>query len=44
MLTPQDVQKASFDRVAFGGYNMQQVDAFLQPLDVYKRQRRGRPH
>ena len=32
MLTPQDVQKASFDRVAFGGYNMQQVDAFLQPL------------
>ncbi len=32
MLTPQDVQKASFDRAAFGGYNMQQVDAFLQPL------------
>jgi len=32
MLTPQDVQKVSFDRSLFGGYDMQQVDEFLQPL------------
>lgn len=32
MLTPQDVQKVSFDRALVGGYNMQQVDEFLQPL------------
>ena len=32
MLTPQDIQKVSFDRALFGGYNMQQVDEFLQPL------------
>lgn len=32
MLTPQDIQKVSFDRALFGGYDMQQVDEFLQPL------------
>ena len=32
MLTPQDVQKVSFDRSLVGGYSMQQVDEFLQPL------------
>ena len=32
MLTPQDIQKVSFDRSLFGGYDMQQVDEFLQPL------------
>ena len=32
MLTPQDIQKVSFDRALVGGYNTQQVDEFLQPL------------
>ncbi len=32
MLTPQDIQKVSFDRSLFGGYDMQQVDEFLKPL------------
>ena len=32
MLTPQDIQKVSFDRALIGGYNMQQVDELLQPL------------
>lgn len=32
MLTPQDIQKASFERAIFGGYDMQQVDEFLKPL------------
>ena len=32
MLTPQDIQKVSFDRSVFGGYDMRQVDDFLQPL------------
>jgi len=32
MLTPQDIQKVSFDRALVGGYNMQQVDELLQPL------------
>ena len=35
MFTPQDIEKVSFDRATFGGYNIDQVDEFLEPLTEY---------
>ncbi len=32
MFTPQQIDQVSFGRSTFGGYNMQQVDEFLEPL------------
>ena len=32
MLTPQQIDQVSFGRSTFGGYYMQQVDEFLEPL------------
>lgn len=32
MLTPQDLQGVYFEKARFGGYSMQSVDAFLEPL------------
>ena len=32
MFTPQQIEQIAFDRVTFGGYNMQDVDEFLEPL------------
>ena len=32
MLTPQQIDQISFSRAAFGGYDMQAVDEFLEPL------------
>ncbi len=32
MFTPQQIDQISFSRVAFGGYDMQAVDEFLEPL------------
>ena len=32
MLTPQQIDQISFGRSTFGGYDMQQVDEFLEPL------------
>ncbi|HAL87739.1 MAG TPA: cell division protein DivIVA, partial [Clostridiales bacterium] len=32
MFTPQQIDQVSFGRSTFGGYDMQQVDAFLEPL------------
>lgn len=32
MFTPQQIDQISFSRVAFGGYDMQGVDEFLEPL------------
>ena len=32
MFTPQQIDQISFGRSTFGGYDMQQVDAFLEPL------------
>ncbi len=32
MFTPQQIDQISFGRAAFGGYDMQAVDAFLEPL------------
>ena len=32
MFTPQQIDQISFGRSAFGGYDMQQVDEFLEPL------------
>ena len=32
MLTPQEVSERAFQKASFGGYNMQQVDEFLEPL------------
>ena len=32
MFTPQQIDQVSFNRKAFGGYDMQQVDEFLEPL------------
>ena len=34
MLTPQEVKERSFNKASFGGYNMQQVDEFLNILTV----------
>ena len=32
MFTPQQIDQIAFNRVTFGGYDMQQVDEFLEPL------------
>lgn len=32
MFTPQQIDQVSFSRATFGGYDMQQVDEFLEPL------------
>ena len=32
MITPQQIDQVSFSKASFGGYNMQQVDEFLEPL------------
>lgn len=32
MLTPQDLEQVSFSRATFGGYDMEAVDQFLEPL------------
>ena len=32
MFTPQQIDQISFGRSTFGGYDMQQVDEFLEPL------------
>ena len=32
MLTPQEVSEHTFQKVSFGGYNMTQVDEFLDVL------------
>ena len=32
MLTPQQIEQVSFSRATFGGYDMHDVDAFLEPL------------
>ena len=32
MFTPQQIEQISFNRVPFGGYDMQAVDEFLEPL------------
>ena len=32
MFTPQQIDQISFSRATFGGYDMQQVDEFLEPL------------
>ena len=32
MFTPQEIDQIAFSRVAFGGYDMQAVDEFLEPL------------
>lgn len=32
MFTPQQIDQISFNRVAFGGYDIQAVDEFLEPL------------
>ena len=32
MFTPQQIDEISFDKAVFGGYDMQQVDSFLEPL------------
>ena len=32
MITPQQIEQISFGKATFGGYNMDDVDAFLEPL------------
>ena len=32
MFTPQQIEQACFEKKTFGGYDMEQVDAFLEPL------------
>ena len=32
MLTPQDLQNVTFEKAKLGGYQMQSVDEFLEPL------------
>ena len=32
MFTPQQIDQISFKKATFGGYNMEQVDEFLEPL------------
>ena len=32
MFTPQQIDQISFSKASFGGYNMEQVDAILEPL------------
>ena len=35
MFTPQQIEQVSFGKATFGGYNMEDVDAFLEPLTDY---------
>ena len=35
MFTPQQIDQVSFSRATFGGYDMQSVDEFLEPLTEY---------
>ena len=32
MFTPQEIQEQTFSKAVFGGYDMQQVDDFLEPV------------
>ena len=32
MFTPRELQERTFDKAVFGGYDMQMVDEFLEPL------------
>ena len=32
MFTPQEIQEKTFTKAVFGGYDMQTVDDFLEPL------------
>ena len=32
MFTPQQIDQISFKKATFGGYDMEQVDEFLEPL------------
>ena len=32
MFTPQQIEQVSFEKATFGGYKMEDVDAFLEPL------------
>ena len=32
MFTPKELQEKTFDKAIFGGYDMQMVDEFLEPL------------
>ena len=32
MITPQEIEQVAFNRATFGGYDMQAVDEFLEPL------------
>ena len=32
MITPQQIEQISFGKATFGGYNMEDVDSFLEPL------------
>ena len=32
MITPQQIEQISFSKATFGGYNMDDVDSFLEPL------------
>lgn len=32
MFTPKELQEKTFDKAVFGGYDMQAVDEFLEPL------------
>ena len=32
MFTPQQIEQISFEKATFGGYKMEDVDAFLEPL------------
>ena len=39
MLTPQEVSERAFTKASFGGYNMAQVDEFLDILTVQRKRR-----
>ena len=32
MFTPQEIQEQTFSKAVFGGYDMQQVDDFLEQI------------
>ena len=32
MMTPQEIQEKTFAKAVFGGYDMQMVDEFVEPL------------
>ena len=48
MLTPQEIQEVKFEKAVFGGYDMAQIDKFLDELLadyslLYKEAWRGAP-